>query len=136
MAPVYVGAVVLVLGYLLTTTLMRDVENMNLAGFLDPFGFVAFSLVTRYWTPAEQNAQLVPLIRLFGANRVLWSAVGVVLLGLAIHRFRTTVDEHRGRASGAEERSDDATPFPTTVAVSTTMGWARASLGLTRIYFR
>src|SRR5205085_12507583 len=77
MAPVYVGAVVLVLGYLLATTLVQDVENKKLAALIDPFGFFAFGIVTRYWTPAEQNRELVPLVSLLGANRAIWSAVGV-----------------------------------------------------------
>jgi ABC-2 type transport system permease protein len=136
MAPVYVGAVVLVLGYLLTMTLVQDVDNRAVAALADPFGFGAYSLTTRYWTPAEQNRDLAPVLGLFGANRVLWSLVGVALLGGAIQRFRTTVDEHRGRGRDDEEASKDTTPFPTTRPAPSTSGWARAALGFGWLYFK
>lgn len=139
MAPVYVGAVVLVLGYLLATTLVQDVENKTLAGLIDPFGFFAFGIVTRYWTPAEQNSALVPLVSLLGANRAIWSTVGAALLAVAIRRFRTTIEEHRGHA-GVEDDSATAIPsetaaFPTLVPSTSTLGWARACLGFARMYF-
>jgi ABC-2 type transport system permease protein len=136
MAPVYVGTVVLVLGYVLATTLAQDVQNRTLAALLDPFGFFAFGIVTRYWTVAEQNHDLVPVVGLFGVNRALWTAMGAVLLPIAIHRFRTTVDEHRDKRTNDEERSDPATPFPAVVPDVRTLGWARASLGFALMHFR
>jgi len=136
MAPVYVGAVILILGYLLTTTVVQDVENLRIAGLLDPFGFLAFSVTTRYWTPAEQNRDLAPMISLFGANRVVWTAVGVALLGLTIQRFRTTVDEQKGRRSEDLEVSQDATPFPRTMPEPSTLGWVRASVGFAWMHFK
>jgi ABC-2 type transport system permease protein len=141
MAPVYVGVVVLVLGYLLATTLVQDVTNKKLAGLIDPFGFFAFGIVTRYWTPAEQNRDLVPLLSLLGANRAIWSAVGVAALAVAMRRFRTTIDEHRGRAvvedepNAASVADEHAAPFPTLLPSASTRGWIGAWLGLARMYF-
>jgi ABC-2 type transport system permease protein len=135
MAPVYVGVVVLVLGYLLAMTVTQDVENLKLAGMLDPFGFLTFGVVTRYWTAAEQNRDLVPLTGLLGANRLLWTAVGIGLLALGFRRFRTTVDEHKGKRSADEERSRDDMPLTTAPAMPTRAGWVRATTSLAWMYF-
>lgn len=139
MAPVYVGAVVLILGYLLTTTVIQDVENLRVAGLLDPFGFLAFGVTTRYWTPAEQNRDLAPLIGLFGLNRLIFTLLGAVLVGVAMQRFRTTVDEQKGRGAddGHGGSSRDTTPFPTTTPPApTNLGWARASVGFAWMHFK
>lgn len=138
MAPVYVGAVVLVLGYLLTTTLMQDVENLRVAGLLDPFGFLSFGVTTRYWTPAEQNRDLVPIVSLLGVNRAIWSAVAVVLLAVAVRRFRTSVDEHKSRPRGGDDvlmAIDARAPLVETPINPTTAGWLRATVGFTWMHF-
>lgn len=140
MAPVYVGAVVLVLGYLLATTLVQDVENKKLAALVDPFGFFAFGIVTRYWTPAEQNRDLVPLVSLLGANRAIWSAAGIAMLAIAMRRFRTTIEEQGGRAPVEDAAPADipaeSSTFPTLLPSASTSGWTRACLAFTGMYFR
>ena len=134
MAPVYVAAVVLVLGYLLSTVLLEDVQNRTLAAMLDPFGFLSFDVATRYWTPAERNRDLVSLWGVLGANRLIWTGVGAVVLGLGVRLFRPTVTEQRGAGASAEERSSERVPFPVTVAQTSTAGWLRVSLGFARLY--
>jgi len=136
MAPVYVGVVVLVLGYLLLSTLLQDVQNHTLAALLDPFGFGSFEVVTRYWTPAERNRDLVSVFSLLGLNRAIWSAVGAALLALTVARFRTTVDEASGRRQEGVEKSNDATPYPSVTPSPTTGGWLRASASFAWMYFR
>ncbi len=130
MASVYVGVVVMVLGYLLATTLLQDVQHRTLAALLDPFGFLSFEVATRYWTPAERNVDLISVFSLFGANRALWIAVGGVVLALTGQRFRISVEEQRGRGAKDDERSVDSTPFPAVAASASTTGWLRACLSL------
>jgi ABC-2 type transport system permease protein len=96
MAPVYVGMVVMVLGYSALSRALANVDNLTLGALGDPLGFGAFGAVTRYWTPVERNAQLVPLSGLFLANRVIWTVVGVLALLLTVLRFRPIVTEQRG----------------------------------------
>ena len=136
MAPVYVGAVVLVLGYLVASTVLGDVANRTLAGMLDPFGFLAFGIATRYWTPAEQNHDLAPIFSVFGANRVLWLGIGAALIGVAISRFRTTVEEHRGAKARDEKSVGDLGKLPEVQTTSSTLGWVRACAFLTSAYVR
>jgi|APLak6261679142_1056127.scaffolds.fasta_scaffold00004_69 ABC-type transport system involved in multi-copper enzyme maturation permease subunit len=135
MAPVYVGVVVLVLGYLVISSAIGDVQNRTLGSLLDPFGFIAFDVATRYWTPAERNRDLMPLTGLFLANRVLWLGVGAALLGLTINRFRTTVDEQKGRGPIDDEQGAVG-PLPTTRPDATTSGWLRTAVATGWLHFR
>lgn len=125
MAPVYVGMVVLVMGYLVVSALMEDVQNKTLAAMLDPFGITAFEVVTRYWSPAERNADLVSLSGLLLANRVIWVAVGFAFLGLAIARFRPLVEEQKGTPKEDLEQAPAMAAVPAVAATPTTGSWLR-----------
>ncbi len=137
MAPVYVGVVILVLGYLVLSAAVSDVQNQQLAALLDPFGFITFDMVTRYWTPAERNRDLVPFSGVLLGNRLLWCAVGAALLGLSLVRFRTTVEEHRGRGAAEREPASPApVAIPTVTAAPTAGSWARTAAGSAWLAFR
>ncbi|WP_426752482.1 ABC transporter permease/M1 family aminopeptidase [Myxococcus sp. Y35] len=136
MAPVYVGVVVLVMGYLVLSAAMSDVQNQDLASLLDPFGFHTFDNATRYWTAAERNRDLVPFQGLMLANRLLWCAVGAVLLALAVLRFRTTVEEQRGRGTHAEVEAPAPVAIPATLAAPTTTTWLRTAVSAAWLAFR
>jgi len=126
MAPVYVGMVVLVMGYLIISAALGDVQNKTVGALADPFGFFAFDVVTRYWSPAERNSDLIGLTGLFLANRVIWASVGVGLLALTIARFRPMVEELKGSGKHDEESAPTiALAQVTTPATPTTGSWAR-----------
>ena len=88
MMPNYLGAAMMVVGYLIAGNLTRDIENQGLAALLDPFGLSAFGYTTRYWTPAEKNTTLVTLRDVFLYNRLLWMTVGIAIFAMAYSRFR------------------------------------------------
>jgi hypothetical protein len=137
MAPVYVGMVVLVLGYTVITAAVADVQYQELGALLDPFGFITYDTVTRYWTPTERNRDLVPLLGPMLTNRLLWCAAGLALLGLSVARFRTTVEEHGGRRAKAEpEAPAPALALPSTRATPTTASWLAATASSAWLAFR
>jgi ABC-type transport system involved in multi-copper enzyme maturation permease subunit len=136
MAPVYVGMVVLVLGYTVLSAALGDVQNQELGALLDPFGRHTYEVTTRYWTPAERNTQLIPLTGFMFGNRLLWCALGVALLGLAIARFRTTVDEHRGRRAEKPEATSAPIALPTTAAAPSPGSWVRTAAASAWLSFR
>jgi ABC-type transport system involved in multi-copper enzyme maturation permease subunit len=80
---VYVAGILLLVGYSIADDLVRQLDRDMLANLIDPFGIRSINLVTRYWTPAEKNTQLLPIAGFIGANRALWSAVGAVMLAAA-----------------------------------------------------
>ncbi len=136
MAPVYVGVVVMVLGYLVLSTALGDVQNKALGAMADPFGFLAFDVVTRYWTPAERNRDLVPFSGYLLANRALWTAVGVAVLAVTINRFRTTVDEQKGKGSIVDDEQVPSGAIPVVQAQPTTASWVRTALASAWLQFR
>ncbi len=87
MLPVYIGSVLLLIGYLISLQLARDIDNKTLAALFDPFGTTAVARMVEYWTIAERNVQLVPLEGVLLWNRLLWLAVAVVAIVFCYSRF-------------------------------------------------
>jgi ABC-2 type transport system permease protein len=108
MTPVYTGAVVFAIGYMLAQ-ISIDPENRELAALLDPLGFRASSLVTRYWTVAEKNTLLIPLTGTLLQNRLLWLAVAAAWLALTFRTFRFAHGTERGSAR-VERAPGDVVP--------------------------
>lgn len=136
MAPVYVGVVVMVLGYLVLSSAIGDVQNRTLGALADPFGFITFDVVTRYWTPAERNRDLVPLAGLLLGNKLIWTAVGALILAVTVKRFRTTVDEQRGSGVRKDAKENPSLPLPATRSSATTSGWWRTVFATGWMQFR
>jgi hypothetical protein len=84
----YIGSVLLLVIYLISTAYLSDLKNEHLVAALDAFGLSAIDFTTRYWTPAEKNHLLLPLSSYVLLNRAVWLAVGLGLLGLCYARFR------------------------------------------------
>ncbi|HET9339870.1 MAG TPA: M1 family aminopeptidase [Casimicrobiaceae bacterium] len=111
MLPVYVGSVVLLVGYLAGNGLMRNMENKTAAALLDPFGSIAMSRVTEYWSITEKNEWLVPFEGLLAANRAVWLAVAVAFIGLVAWRYRFAQASEGGkRRQTADDAGDAAAP--------------------------
>ena len=109
MLPVYIGSVLLLIGFLAAQGLLRDMTNKTLTSLLDPFGVVATSQLTAYWSISERNTRLVPLEGLLLWNRLLWLAIGATVIGLTTWRFRMAQAGTSGRpraAAVAEDPSD------------------------------
>jgi len=131
MMSTYVGLVGFFVGYAVAGSLAGDLENERLGAILDPFGFGAFSLVTKYWTAAERNGSVLPLGGPLLLNRLLWLGVTLAVLALTYARFRFTVRESRQarrarRATEAPER--EPRPAPAPVAPAATRHGGRAAL--------
>ncbi len=104
MLPNYIGGVLLFMGYNIASTLLGAdaLENSTVASLVDPFGFIAVQDVTRYWTAADQNSMLVPLEGTILYNRLLWLALGMVVLGVGYMWFQFS-----HLSSGSTRSGDD-----------------------------
>jgi ABC-2 type transport system permease protein len=100
--PVYVASVVMLIGYLIASSLTDKLEWKQAAAILDPFGTNAIDFVTKYWTVADRNTKLIPLAGELLWNRVVWLAVAGIVFAVCCWQFRM--------AHGNERRSlrDDA----------------------------
>ncbi len=133
MLPVYVGSVLLLIGWLIAVQLVRDVDNRTLAALIDPFASRAVSTLTEYWTISERNTRLVPLEGILLWNRLLWLVIAAVVAGLCFWRF--SFAEAAGAKPGKRDRKvadpADAAPSASTarlapraaVAVVPTAAW-------------
>ncbi|MEK7284014.1 MAG: ABC transporter permease subunit, partial [Acidobacteriota bacterium] len=113
----YAGVVIFFVAYAVSGIFLGDLENRNLAALVDPYGFGAFELVTRYWTVAEKNAGMMPLRGILLQNRILWLAVSAAVMVFTWARFRFTtvaggkVRSRRGRRAAAIAPAPEA-PAP------------------------
>jgi ABC-2 type transport system permease protein len=82
---IYTQGFALLVLYLISRSLLRNIDNREVAALLDPFGITAFNFTVQYWTPSEQNSLVVPLTGYVLYNRLIW--VGVGLLALVITYF-------------------------------------------------
>ncbi|HWW62558.1 MAG TPA: ABC transporter permease subunit, partial [Thermoanaerobaculia bacterium] len=73
-----------------SSTMLANIENETRAAMLDPFGFGAFSIATRYWTVFDKNTKLLPIEGVFLMNRVVWMAIALVIFGGAAWLFSFT----------------------------------------------
>ena len=85
---VYIGVIAFFTIHSITGALTQDVENHFVAALLDPFGIRTLGIVTRYWSADQLNHQLPPLEGVLLFNRALWTALSLVLFGVAFALFR------------------------------------------------
>jgi ABC-2 type transport system permease protein len=116
----YAGVVVFFVAYAIAGLFLGDLENRTLAALVDPYGFGAFELVTRYWTVAEKNTGLMPLRGILLENRILWLGVAAAVMLFTWARFRFTTAQSgtaRRRRSRQEPAADaPAAPAPSVAA--------------------
>jgi ABC-type transport system involved in multi-copper enzyme maturation permease subunit len=91
MMAAYIGAIVLVMGYLVITgILVQKIEYRDAVARWEPLGTGAIEQVTRYWTQSELNSRLIELSGVLLFNRVWALALAVLFLGLTFWRFSMT----------------------------------------------
>lgn len=84
----YLFCIILLVIRIITTQVTADIDNKTIAAILEPFGAQAFQNITEYWTPDEQNSRMIPLSGVLLQNRVLWTAIALVITLISFYRFR------------------------------------------------
>ncbi len=87
MAPIYVGATVLVILWLSSGQMLSDIENKTLATLLDPLGLTAIGQTIRYWSVHQQNTQALVFESYYLWNRLLWLGLGSLSLLFTLYNF-------------------------------------------------
>lgn len=87
MIVVYAQAVIAFMGYLISTSLLSQLDNRTIAAMIDPVGIGAFSVLTQYWTVVERNSQVIPLEGVVLWNRLIWLGIGVLALAITFWKF-------------------------------------------------
>jgi len=83
----FVGALLIIIGYIVSGTLMSDIDNETLAGIVDTFGVRTYSVATKYYTPIEKNTISPTFSGLLLLNRLVWIISGIVILIISYFTF-------------------------------------------------
>jgi aminopeptidase N len=103
----YIGVIGFLVLYTIAQTALQDSAWESWASLVDPFGIGAFFEATRYWTTTERNTLLPAFEGGLLRNRLLWSGIGLALVGVAYARFRM---EPPSRRTSAADASFEAPP--------------------------
>ena len=83
----FVGAMLILVFYVVSQGFTADLEKEWLANILDPFGFQPLSTLSKYKTIEEKNLFPTPLEGQFLVNRIIWIGLSLVLLMFMYSRF-------------------------------------------------
>ena len=140
----YGGGLLLFLSSLLCEEFLAEQTVWRkLAAVLDPFGFTTLSEISAYWTPVEQNTEVLRLEGLLLWNRVVWVACAAGVFTFLYSRFRLALDGERRRQRGGASKPASAEQeggavvavpyvapaFGTTVRMRQVVAVARRSFG-------
>jgi hypothetical protein len=110
---VYLQGVVLFIVYLVVNAIFAATRSLEhfWSAILDPVGLRLFTVITRYWTPVEQNTLQLPWSGVFLYNRLVWIGVGILSLAVVYVLFPLSVETLTSVSQGrraARERENDA----------------------------
>ncbi len=104
---VYLQGVALFMVYLMVNAIFAATRSLEhfWSGIFDPVGLQMVDVLTRYWTVAEKNNQLLswsPHVAqgVFLINRLLWIGIGFLALGAAYRFFPMSVEALTARSQG------------------------------------
>ncbi|MGB1015005.1 MAG: ABC transporter permease/M1 family aminopeptidase, partial [Nannocystaceae bacterium] len=112
----YIGLVVVWVLFAISQAYLGSLDNQTLAAMCDPFGIGAWAEVTRYWSVAEKNHELVPLTGTLLYNRLLYVGLGAICLALTHNRFRLQI------GAGTKAKKATAAEAPEPVATISSRG--------------
>lgn len=110
----FLGALLILVAAGVTEALTTDMRNETLAALIEPFGGRAFTLATKYWTPAERNLRTIGLEPIMLWNRLIWLSVGGLVFGLVCSRVRLSerASKKRKPEEAAVEEKRSGAPLP------------------------
>ena len=86
----FVGAMLILVGYIIAGQLSSDIDNETIAALVDVFGIEAYNVTSKYYTPLEKNTLSPSLIGLLLYNRLIWIGIASVILFISYKRFSFT----------------------------------------------
>jgi len=75
----FITVLILVVLQGLAGNYLGDLDTKTLAALLDPLGGSAVNFETEYWTVEEQNSNFIPVYGYVLYNRLLWSAISLLI---------------------------------------------------------
>ncbi|MFZ4560806.1 MAG: M1 family aminopeptidase [Saprospiraceae bacterium] len=125
----FIGAMLILVLYVVSQGYTRDLDKEWLANLLDPFGAQPLSIAAKYLTVEEKNRSAVPLAGDFLRNRLLWLGLASLLLTLLYSRFSFSL--RAGGAAKPVEKKKEEGPGPALEGVRAFPAPARSGFSMT-----
>jgi ABC-type transport system involved in multi-copper enzyme maturation permease subunit len=108
----YSSAVAFIVASAVSSNILEaKLENETLVSLLDPFGFGAFGVATRYWTVFQKNTQVLPLDGVYLWNRVVWTAISLAILAFAFWKFDFSLGTRKSRKKAKRKDAVETEPI-------------------------
>ncbi len=101
----FIGSMLILVFYAVSTGFTRDIQKEWLANILDPFGSRPFSVMTKYLTVAEKNTQAVSLHDGLLYNRLIWLAFALLILFVIYARFSFNTKKEKVKKIKASKKN-------------------------------
>jgi len=101
----FLGTIGLLVGYVVSQSLVSDIENEVAGALLDPFAIRTFAVATKYWTVDDRNTRSMGWEGLLLWNRLLWVGLGVLVLLFTRMRFSFSERARRVRRKATGEET-------------------------------
>ena len=105
----FVGAMIIIVGYIASGQLLSDIDNESLAALSDPFAIRTYGLTAKYYTPIEKNTLHPSLSGLMLYNRLIWVGLGILILLFSYSRFSFQERKKKGKATEGEDNTQKRT---------------------------
>jgi len=99
----FVGAMLILVFYVVSSGFTRDLQKEWLANILDPFGFRPENIIGKYMTVDEKNMHGVPLIGPFLFNRLIWVGMSLIILVGGYFKFSFSSKNEKVKKEKKEE---------------------------------
>ena len=106
----FVGALAVIVAYIISGTLMSDIENESMAALLDSFGIRTYSFMSKYYTPVEKNTLGLQITPILIYNRLIWFGLGLIILLSSYFSFSFKQKNKKVKAE-KNEKAVSRTPF-------------------------
>lgn len=140
MLVVFTQGMVFLMLYLVSGTLMAQIDRRETAALFDIFGLRALSYTTQYWSIAQQNNQLITLTDTLLYNRLIWLGVALLVMVATYYFFSY---EHSAGPAGKRRKADNQTalsaaalrrPLPRVSRQFGTLSWLASLRHQTQFY--
>jgi len=115
----FVGAMLILILYAVSSGFTRDIEKEWLANLLDPFGFYPEKIVAKYMTVDEKNIHAVPLTGAFLFNRLIWLGFSFLILVAAYFKFSFSAKNEKVKKEKKADKDEVSLSASTTIFSTT-----------------
>lgn len=106
---IYAQGLIFIVLYFILSRLMENVDTNPVNSVFEPFGSVAASFETKYWTTYERNTLMLPFTGYVLLNRIVWIAFAT-LIGIICYLAFSPVPHHLFRAKKKSVTDDHRIP--------------------------